>query len=171
MKTHPFPPPPRPSEVIRLRVIAHSDHPRDQAAKLTVRDRLLARLRPALEPCASREAAWTAVKGLAPRLAQEAQAALAEAGLAYGATVAVGTAAFPAKAYGPWIFPAGPYAAVVVTLGAGEGQNWWCLIYPALCFIDLAHGVAVPPMGTLPPAHMTVSWGVGKILQTLSRWW
>jgi stage II sporulation protein R len=60
---------------------------------------------------------------------------------AYGAKVALGNFDFPTKAYGNLTLPAGNYQALKIVLGDGKGQNWWCVMFPPLCFIDIAHGV------------------------------
>lgn len=144
-----------PATVLRFRVIANSDDPVDQAIKLDVRDAVLRQLEPQLIGVKSRSKAIAVVGGDLAALSQTANRVLAahpQAG--YRARVELTTTAFPAKAYGSTVLPAGRYRALLVVLGRGAGHNWWCVLYPSLCFIDMAHGVAVPypnPDSSSPP--------------------
>lgn len=69
-----------------------------------------------------------------------AEQALAECGMDYGASLEVGTFPFPQREYGAEVYPAGEYAALRVVLGAGKGQNWWCVMFPPLCILELPGG-------------------------------
>lgn len=134
-------------EVIRLHILADSDSGRDQAIKLALRDVLLPYLHAATLNAATKEEALTALAEQCPSLTDIANAALAQFGADYTATVSVENLYFPIRIYGSQtylspdavIFPPGFYDSVQVVLGDGEGHNWWCLAYPSLCFIDATY--------------------------------
>lgn len=137
--------------VLRFRVIANSDNPVDQAVKLDVRDAVLRQLEPKLESASNRGQAIAAVQASLPEIQHVADRVLAaHANIAYRAHVSLTTTEFPAKAYGSTVLPAGRYRALLVVLGQGQGHNWWCVLYPTLCFIDMANGVAVPYPSKIP---------------------
>ncbi len=134
-------------EVIRLHILAESDSERDQNIKLALRDILLPYLNAATLGAASKEEAFARLESQCLALTDIANAALAQLGADYSATVSVETLYFPVRIYGSQtylsedavIFPPGFYDSVQVVLGKGEGHNWWCLAYPSLCFIDSAY--------------------------------
>ena len=119
--------------VIRLHVIANSDSERDQTLKLAVRDRVLARAETLYPEGATREEAGTALAAHLDELAAAGQQVVAEAGLDYPVSAQLTRSWFPTKEYGDFALPAGDYTALKVTIGAGEGQNWWCVAFPPLC--------------------------------------
>lgn len=135
------------AEVIRLHILADSDSNRDQSIKLTLRDILLPYLNAAALGASSKEEALTQLKEQCSALTDIANAALAQLGADYTATVSVENLYFPIRIYGSQtylsqdavIFPPGFYDSVQVVLGDGNGHNWWCLAYPSLCFIDSAY--------------------------------
>lgn len=141
-----------PPHVIRFRVIANSDNPRDQAIKLDVRDRVLETLDPVLNGVKSRQAASARIERLEPRLDAVANRVLAAHHAAYRARVSWVKTVFPTKAYGSWVLPAGRYQALLITLGQGQGHNWWCVLYPSLCFVDMGNALAVKTRTALPTA-------------------
>ena len=118
---------------LRLHVIANSDTAYDQCVKLSVRDAVLEAAGDSFGMAASAEEAKRTARENAELLERAANAALAEEGASYTARVQLGVYEFPEKSYGGIVFPAGSYDAVRVVLGAGEGQNWWCVMYPPLC--------------------------------------
>ncbi len=121
------------ARVLRLHVVAQSDSAEDQALKLVVRDRLLelsgAELA-ALQNAAEAEA-WAEAR--LPELCAAAEAVLTENGCPLPVTARICTETFPARTYGAITLPAGEYTALRVTIGAGEGQNWWCVMFPPFC--------------------------------------
>ena len=119
--------------VIRLHVIANSDSERDQTLKLAVRDRVLARAETLHPEGATREEAGAALAAHLDELAAAGQQVVAEAGLDYPVSAQLTRSWFPTKEYGDFALPAGDYTALKVTIGAGEGQNWWCVAFPPLC--------------------------------------
>ena len=110
-------------KVIRLHVIANSDSPEDQALKLRVRDRVLARAQELLEQSADMAQAREVLTSALPELTREAQQVLAR----------LEPAEFPTKDYDGFSLPAGKYLALRVIIGEGRGQNWWCVVFPPLC--------------------------------------
>ena len=127
-------------KLLRLRVIAQSDSPADQADKLLVRDALLAALKPRIADCASLEEARAAAKAALPQLAEAAGNALRAAGHARPLTLRLGTEDCPLRVYDSFTLPAGQYETLTVTLGDGEGHNWWCVVFPPLCLAAAGDG-------------------------------
>jgi stage II sporulation protein R len=126
--------------VFRLHVIANSDSAEDQAAKLRVRDAILAYERARMEDAETAEEARARLMEDGAGLLFAAERALAECGMDYGASLEIGTFPFPQREYGAEVYPAGEYAALRVVLGAGKGQNWWCVMFPPLCILELPGG-------------------------------
>lgn len=124
-------------QIIRFRVIAASDSTFDQAVKLKVRDAVLDYLRPSLQGAGSEPAAAQAISGRLPEIRQVAQQTVRVSGADKPVQVFYGVTAFPTKAYGPVVYPAGNYQALKIVIGAGQGKNWWCVLFPPLCYVDL----------------------------------
>ena len=123
-------------QVLRFHVIANSDSEEDQALKLDVRDALISYMadhRTAFDN-ADEAAAFAAEH--CEELSQVAQSVIHQAGFSYTASASVATCPFPEKTYGDLTFPAGDYQALRVELGQAQGQNWWCVLYPLLCFTE-----------------------------------
>jgi len=127
---------PAPPQVLRLQVVAASDSDVDQALKLRVKNALVSTFSPRWQGAEdAREAAALAQQDLAEAEAL-AEMILKDAGRDYGATAEIGIFPFPEKTYRGVVYPAGPYRALRVTLGQGQGRNWWCVLYPPLCLDD-----------------------------------
>ena len=120
---------------LRLHVVANSNSKEDQEVKLKVRDDLLAFSGEAMEKASGMDEAENYVLDHMAEIGRNAEAVLKENGFDYGASLSVGEFYFPEKRYGDTVYPAGYYRAVKVVLGAGEGDNWWCVIFPPLCII------------------------------------
>ena len=133
-------------EVLRFHVLANSDSDADQALKLKVRDSVLGFLEEAMPEMddASRTAAW--MREHIDEIEAVSRETVAAEGAAYPVSAAVTTCWFPDRTYGSLTFPAGNYEALRVEIGAAEGHNWWCVLYPGLCFLDSANAV-VPEEG------------------------
>ena len=123
--------------VIRLHVIAASDSEEDQSLKLAVRDELLRRYSDKLGTAADVEVAEERVKALCDEMEACAAAVVREAGYAYTVKVSYGDEEYPQRCYGEYTFPAGTYRSLRVVIDRGEGQNWWCVLFPPLC-LDMA---------------------------------
>ena len=118
------------SRLIRLHVVGASDSPADQARKLAVRDALLPELAALTAGCADAGAATAALREGLPALADIAARTL---GTGEPAAASLAWEPFPRRDYGTFALPAGAYRALRITFGAGEGHNWWCVAFPALC--------------------------------------
>lgn len=125
--------------VIRLHVLAASDSAGDQQNKLAVRDAILPVAAAALEGCESRAAAAARLRELIPQLEEVAAARLRELDAPAPVTVTLGQESYPTRAYEGFCFPAGEYLSLRVVIGAGEGANWWCVLFPSLC-LSVAEG-------------------------------
>ena len=126
--------------IIRLHVIANSDSEFDQAVKLKVRDEIIS----VVGDLNKRDSIKQSRQWLESQLDDITEAAnreLDENGCNYRASAELGVRWIPEKIYGDMYFPAGNYEALTVTLGKGEGENWWCVLFPPLCLIteDEAH--------------------------------
>lgn len=127
--------------LIRLHVIANSNEKKDQELKYKVRDQVIEALRQQLVTAKDCEEAREIVAKNRSHLARIAQAVVAEEGDSYQVRVEWGKFAFPPKAYGSIVLPEGEYEAVRVVLGEGKGANWWCVLFPPLCFVDISGDV------------------------------
>lgn len=134
-------------EALRLHVIANSDDPEDQRLKLLVRDALLETYGGA--EATSKEEACSRLLAMGPELQAAAERTLRENGSDDPVVLEAGEFDFPDRTYGSETFPAGRYTALRVVIGAGEGQNWWCVMFPPLCVIDDGSGVRYDEDGTL----------------------
>lgn len=137
-----------PSEVLRLHIPANSDSPRDQEIKLALRDYVLQEYGTRLSGAHSREEAADTVRGLLPEIEKTCCEFLSQQGVDYGAEAELTEMYFPTRRYEQATLPAGEYQALRITLGSGEGHNWWCVMYPAMC-IPLASQPA-DTLDTLP---------------------
>lgn len=116
-------------ELVRLHVIAASDAQEEQALKLRVRDAVLDYLRPLLENAGSSGEARAILRDALPAV----EAAAASAAEGRQVRVSLGQEDYPARDYGGFTLPAGRYESLRIILGAGEGHNWWCVVFPPLC--------------------------------------
>lgn len=120
-------------EVLRLHIPANSDSEEDQAIKLAVRDLLLEEYGDRLSGDGGLDEALARAEELLPEIERTASDFLRENGFGYGAKAELVDMRFTTREYDRLILPAGNYKALRVTLGSGEGQNWWCVIFPQLC--------------------------------------
>ncbi len=125
----------------RLHIIANSDSAQDQAVKLMVRDAVVEYLTPLLADVQERAEAEQIITENLPQLEALATAITTDYG--YAAAGEIGTFDFPAKRYGQTVLPAGEYQALRLVLGAGAGHNWWCVLFPPLCFVDECANLSV----------------------------
>lgn len=119
--------------VIRLHVVADSDSQTDQAVKLKVRDAVLATMEDALAGAEDKEQAENALQSALPALETAANRVLEAEGVTDRATVTLLEEEFPTREYDTFSLPAGVYDSLRVTIGSGEGKNWWCVVFPGLC--------------------------------------
>lgn len=132
-----------PNEAIRLRILANSDLEADQALKRLVRDRINEQITVWVQELTSIEEARTLIKSKLPEIQEIAEDVVEAEGANQSVETAFGKVDFPTKLYGQFLYPAGEYEAILVTLGEGDGANWWCVLFPPLCFLDFSNGVAV----------------------------
>lgn len=121
--------------IIRLHVIANSDSKEDQELKLKVRDEIIKEVS-SLEGSKTIENSRNFLKNHLTKMEQTADRVIKENGMTYSSSADMGVKWIPEKTYGDAHFPAGNYEALNVTLGKGEGENWWCVLFPPLCLID-----------------------------------
>ena len=128
------------AKVVRFHVLANSDSEEDQKLKLAVRDRVLQEYGYLLENCENKEETLCILEGMTQEISETALAEVVELGYGYPVRVSVVREEFPFKKYDDLIFPAGVYDALRIEIGEAEGQNWWCVLYPQMCFVDAAWG-------------------------------
>lgn len=133
-------------EVFRFHVLANSDSEEDQALKMQVKEAVIAYMKEEIPSSDSVEMTKEWAKSHLDAIVNLAEAVLLEEGYAYEVTAEVTTCDFPEKTYGDITFPSGEYEALRIEIGEAKGQNWWCVLYPNLCFIDAVHAV-VPEEG------------------------
>lgn len=135
---------PIPQQSIRLRIIANSDSIQDQWLKREVRDEIAKQMKTWVTSIDNYDNAVKLVSAKLPELEALVEQTIKDRGFAYTAKVDFGQVPFPTKQYGSYIYPAGDYQALRVRIGEAKGQNWWCVLFPPLCFIDMSNGDAVP---------------------------
>lgn len=128
-------------EIFRLHVIANSDTSVDQELKLKVKTRIVEYLKELVGQDAGREDTKEAVLTHLEEIEQEAEQVIQRQGFGYHVEAVVEKTYFPQKSYGDCTFPAGEYEALKVRIGKARGQNWWCVLYPSLCFLQDTYGV------------------------------
>ena len=121
------------NKVVRLHVLANSDSEEDQAVKLKVRDAILAITVPLLQNCETKEEAVALLEENQTLFMEAAKAVLQEEGFDDTVSIEMGLEDYPTRTYDSLCFPAGEYISMRVSLGTGEGQNWWCCLFPPLC--------------------------------------
>lgn len=131
------------SQVLRFHVLANSDSQEDQQTKLMVRDGILEWLETQLSWEEQNDLALMEerLEALLPKIQEQANELLRERGCEYTARAALEESYFPRKTYGDCTFPEGNYQALRLLLGEAKGQNWWCVLFPKLCFLDCVHAV------------------------------
>jgi len=127
--------------VFRLHVIANSDSEEDQNLKYIVRDKILEYVNSVSYGTSSKEDVITMCKNNMQEIQKIAEDTIYENGYNYPVKISIGNFAFPTKTYGDISFPAGFYDALKIEIGNASGQNWWCVMFPPLCFVDVTSGV------------------------------
>lgn len=128
-------------KLIRFHVIANSDTTEDQELKLKVRDGVIAYLQPKLENSKSIEESEDIIKHEYDNLEKISKNIIYEDGYDYNIDIGLQYSHFPAKQYSNMVLPAGKYKALKIIIGEGKGKNWWCVMFPPLCFVDDQNGV------------------------------
>lgn len=127
--------------VFRLHVIANSDSDEDQNLKYKVRDNLLSYMNEICINCTNKQDAIALVEKNKEDFKQIALDTITNEGYSYDVNINIGNFEFPTKDYGDISLPAGFYDALRVEIGEAKGQNWWCVMFPPLCFVDISSGV------------------------------
>ena len=127
--------------VFRLHVIANSDSKEDQDLKYKVRDDLIQYMNNICKDCKSKEEAIELVNLYKDTFKQIALKRITDEGFNYDVKIEIGNFDFPTKNYGDISLPAGFYDALKVEIGDAKGQNWWCVMFPPLCFVDISSGI------------------------------
>ncbi len=146
-----------PNNLIRIHIVANSNTPVDQDIKLKVRDRLVNWLSPQLAASESAQESRVIVAQNLDAIRETACQELKAQHADYGASVALGEYNFPTRRYGEVVLPAGKYQALRVVLGAGDGANWWCVLYPPLC------------VGKSTEADKSPQWLISKLTSHLRK--
>ncbi len=165
-------------KTLRLHVLANSDSREDQALKLKVRDALLGVITDLVKDCLSKEQAAAIIEANIEALTTCAEDCVRMHGYDYPVTVLTGTEKYPTRVYEGVSLPAGSYWSLRVLIGEGEGQNWWCVLYPPLC-IDSAKaeeelveaGFSPDQVRLLTEQEDTKYVLRFRILEVLRAWW
>lgn len=161
-------------KMIRLHVIANSDSDADQTLKLCVRDAVLCRAEEILRQSADMTEARARLRDSLPDIGDAAAQELAAQGSGYSVSVALEDTEFPRKTYDGFALPAGEYLALRVVIGAGEGRNWWCVVYPPLCTAAACEleGVALKGGMTADDLSLMTGENAGYVLRfrSLELW-
>jgi stage II sporulation protein R len=128
------------SKLIRFHVIANSDDKIDQALKLKIRDSVLKYISPKLKYSKGIEESRLIIKNEDENIKKIAEKIVNKNGFKYSVTTALSQEYFPVKTYGNITLPQGKYEAYRIIIGTGSGQNWWCVMFPPLCFVDITKG-------------------------------
>lgn len=128
-------------EILRLHVVANSDSEEDQALKMEVKESIVTYLRGIMGDAKSVEEARLEIQKRLPAIEDLAREKMKMEGYDYEADAVLGKCYFPVKEYGDMTFPAGEYEALKVNLGKSAGKNWWCVMYPTLCFVDSTYQI------------------------------
>lgn len=129
------------NKLIRFHVIANSNTDEDQALKLKVRDAVIDYLQPKLENSKSIEESERIIKNEYKNLEQISKNIISDNGYDYNVNIGLQYSDFPAKQYSSVVLPAGKYKALKIVIGEGKGKNWWCVMFPPLCFVDNQNGI------------------------------
>ncbi len=122
-------------QVLRIHIRANSNSDADQAVKYKVKSAVVDYLVPLLVGVTDKQAAIKVSETHLIDLTQVAETVLDVNGFDYGASATIRTEEFPTRRYDELTLPAGEYTALIIDLGAADGDNWWCVVYPPLCFV------------------------------------
>lgn len=129
------------NSVFRLHVIANSDSKEDQNLKYAVRDELIKYMNSISKNVSNKEEAIKIANENKDEFYAIAKKVISDNGFNYDVNIEIGNFSFPTKTYGDISLPAGFYDALKVEIGNATGQNWWCVMFPSLCFVDVSEGI------------------------------
>ena len=127
--------------LIRFHVLANSDSDEDQNLKLKVRDEVISYLQPKLKDSKSIQESEKIILNEEDKLMDICKETIKENGYDYDVSINLGYSKFPTKQYSSVVLPAGEYKALKIVIGKGQGRNWWCVMFPPLCFVDEQNNV------------------------------
>jgi stage II sporulation protein R len=122
------------SEYLRIHVRANSNSEKDQSVKYQVKDEVVNFLTPYVAECYTKAQALEKISAILPQIAEVCNSKLSSCGYTYSARAKLCNEQFPTRIYGDLTLEEGAYDALIIELGEGVGDNWWCVIYPPLCF-------------------------------------
>lgn len=143
------------SQYLRIHIRADSNETGAQAVKYQVRDAVVQYLTPIVANCQTKEQATSQISQRLLSIQAVANSVLQAQNISYSAQASVKTESFPTRVYGEYTLPSGEYTALIIALGTGQGDNWWCVVYPPLCFVA--------------PTGQNVVYK-SKILEIIERW-
>ncbi len=141
--------------LIRFHVVAASNSQADQSIKLQVRDAVIEQVQEEMANLSNADSAKAYLLERLDDLEQTADTVLAEAGVTDHATVTLAKESFPTRDYDTFSLPAGVYDSLRITIGEGEGENWWCVVFPSLCLSATADGFEDAAAGAGFPNSLT----------------
>lgn len=136
-------------EVIRFHIRANSDKKEDQELKLKIRDKILQTMGDKFEGTQSLEESREVILDNIEELKSIAERVIEDEGMNYNVNISLGQDSFPIRRYGQLVFPQGQYETLMMEIGEGKGQNWWCVMFPPLCFVDVTYSLAIEVDGQL----------------------
>lgn len=152
-----------PDEAIRLRILANSDDDQDQQLKHLIRDEVSAEISSWVEHMTHIDDARELIEARIPHIQETAEKVVEQEAKGHAVHVEYGKqVTFPRKLYGSYIYPEGEYEAVLITVGEGKGSNWWCVLFPPLCFLDFASGTSVAETDTADDEQTSDEEGIEK---------
>jgi stage II sporulation protein R len=163
--------------------LADSDSAQDQLIKQQIRDRIVESMNEWVTDPQNIETARAEIEARLSDFERLVGEELERLGVDQSYTVSFGQVDFPAKLYGNQVYPAGDYEALLITLGKGEGRNWWCVLFPPLCFVEVASGEAVSKtvledkeassevkVASADPEDKEVKFFIVELLEGLFKW-
>lgn len=129
-------------DLFRIHIVANSNESKDSEVKYEIKDKFSTFLTPMLANCESKQEAQKIVSDNLENLKYIANSVLSLRGLNYTATINIGREFFPSRAYGEYVVESGEYSGITVTLGEGKGDNWWCVLFPPLCYYNVTANYA-----------------------------
>lgn len=134
------------SKVIRMHILANSDTPQDQSLKLQLRDSVLQQVAELTEECSTMEDAQALLSANIEKLQEYAQSQLVSLGSNYTVSVVLDREFFETRRYDSFALPSGVYNTLRITIGEGQGHNWWCVVFPAICMAATTDELTVEAM-------------------------
>jgi stage II sporulation protein R len=131
------------SNLIRLHVVAPADDGASSCLKLTVRDEILDEASVLLEGAKNVREAEACIRANLDEIERKANEVVRRAGFSYPVRITLGKNQFPSVSYGRTSLPAGEYLSLSAAIGPAEGSNWWCVLFPPLCLVDVAQGCII----------------------------